>query len=144
MIIIRTKTDKGITTFPFVQVVIPGTTTEQAKAAELEAAKQAASWIMRTTAAGFMAEVDSEDSTSGKILEKWDHRTRYGKRDLWYQIKYGPYKDDTSAVFGTEEQCLQMAEEINKKSSSWWDTNAYAEHVVGSLWQCVIVHPFTD
>ena len=144
MIIIRTKTDMGITTFPFVQPVIPGTTEKQAKSAELEAAKEAVSWIMKTTAAGFMAEVESEDSTSGKILQKWDHCTRYGKRDLWYQIKYGAYKDDVSAIFGTEEQCLQMAEEINKKASSWWDTNAHVEHVVGSLWQTVIVHPYTD
>ena len=148
MIIIRVKTNEGVTTFPFQQVVIPGTTQKQAYDAEIEAANKAARYIQKTTAAGFIAEVDSIDSKNGKILKKWDHRKHlYGdkySRRLSYNICSGAYRDTEWAVLGTEEDCNKMAEETNSKVTCWADTTCHIEHVVGPLWQCVYNKPYLD
>ena len=148
MIIMKTKTDKGVTTFVFHQVVIPGTTAEQAKHAEHEAANKAAGYVMRTSAAGFVAEVDSADSTHGKILKQWDNYKSISDgrkfRTLRYHIQSGAYKDTKWAVLGTEEECLEMATETNSKATCWASVTCHVEHLVGPLWQCVYCDPYKD
>lgn len=148
MIILKTKTDEGVQVFNFTQVVIPGTTEEEAAEASIEAAMKAATYIMKTSAAGFVAEVNSINDTRGKILKAWDHKKRiYGntyRRELSYNIKYGAYKDHVWAVLGTEENCLEMASQQNKKCQGWYDTSAHVEHLVGSLWQVVYTSPYLD
>ena len=148
MIIMKTRTDKGITTFVFHQVVIPGTTAEQAKHAEFEAAHKAAKYVMRTSAAGFIAEVDSPDSTCGKILKPWDHYKTMldGRkiRSLRYHIQGGAYRSSEWAVLGTEEECNKMAEETNAEAKCWADITCHVEHIVGPLWQCVYHDPYKD
>lgn len=147
MIILRVKTNDGITTFPFQQIMIPGTTEKQARAAELEAANKAARYIQKTTAAGFIAEAESVDSTSGKILKQWDNCWSYGdkvSRRLSYHIQSGAYKDTEWAVLGTEEECHRMADETNAKAVCWASVSAHVEHIVGPLWQTVFTDPFKD
>ena len=148
MIILRTKTNDGVKTFLFHQVLIPGTTPQQAHDAELEAANKAAYYVMKTSAAGFIAEAESVDSTSGKILKKWDHRQHlYGdkySRRLSYHIRGGAYQDTKWAVLGTEEECLRMAEETNAKATCWASVSAHVEHIVGPLWQTVFTDPYKD
>jgi hypothetical protein len=148
MIILKAKTNDGVTTFPFHQVLIPGTTPQQARDAELEAANKAAYYVMKTSAAGFIAEAESVDSASGKILKKWDHRQHlYGdkySRRLSYHIRGGAYQDTEWAVLGTEEECLRMAEETNAKATCWASVSAHVEHIVGPLWQTVFTDPYKD
>ena len=147
MVILRVKTNDGITTFPFQQVVIPGTTPKQAHAAELEAANKAAYYIKKTTAAGFIAETKSADSTSGKILDQWDNRWKYGdkvSRRLSYHVRSGAYQDTEWAVLGTEKECLRMAEETNAKATCWASVSARIEHIAGPLWQTVFCDPYKD
>lgn len=147
MIILRVKTNDGITTFPFQQIMIPGTTEKQARAAELETANKAAHYIQKTTAAGFIAEAESADSTSGKILKQWDNCWKYGNkisRRLSYHIRSGAYQDTEWAVLGTEEECCRMAEETNAKATCWASVSAHVEHIVGPLWQTVFTDPYKD
>lgn len=148
MIILRVKTNDGITTFPFQQIMIPGTTEKQAHDAEIEAANKAAYYVMKTTAAGFIAEADSIDSTSGKILKKWDHQQHlYGdkySRRLSYHIRGGAYQDTKWAVLGTEEECNRLAEKTNAEATCWASVTCHVEHLVGPLWQCVYCDPYKD
>ena len=139
MIILRTKTDDGVRTFQFV---------ESSREAELTCANKAAYYIMKTTAAGFIAETDSVDAARGKILQKWDHAcilfgTEY-RRKLSYSIKYGNYSDTVWAVIGTEKECIRMAEETNAKCTCWASTTCHVEHLCGPLWQCVYTDPYKD
>lgn len=133
MFIVRTKTDSGINTFSF---------------KTKEGAEQAAGWIMKTSAAGFIAEAESADSMKGKILQNWDHKRRlYAdkySRKLEYDIKYGRYRDTVYAVLGTEDECLKMSEETNAEAVCWASTHCHVEHLVGPLWQCVYTEPYTD
>lgn len=133
MYILRAKTDDNITTFSF-QI--------------LEAANEAASYVMRTSAAGFIAEVESESSTNGKILKKWDHKRHlYGDRyarKLSYTTQSGAYRDTVWAVLGHEEECRHMADETNAKADCWASTTCHVKHLVGPLWQCVFCDPYKD
>lgn len=129
MFILRVKTKEDVQTFPF--------ETE-------EGLSEGAEWIMRTTAAGFTAIVDSENSKNGKILKKWDHSTKFGHSALHYTIKCGAYKDTVTATIGTEMDCLALAEQCNEKCEGWWCRRAHVEHLVGPLWQVVYTDPYLD
>ena len=129
MYVLRVKDKDGVQTFTFNLE---------------EAVYKAADWVMRTTAAGFIAEVESSDSTHGKILKKWDHSGKYGHSSLHYTVQSGAYKDRITATLGTETNCLNMAEECNKNCNGWWCRSAHVEHIVGPLWQVVYTDPYTD
>ena len=129
MFILRTKTKDGIQTFPF------GTE---------EGVNKGAEWVMLTTAAGFIADVDDIDSKNGKVLKKWDHSTKFGSSSLHYTIKCGAYKDTVTATIGTEMDCLALAEQCNEKCEGWWSRSAHVEHLVGPLWQVVYTTPYLD
>ena len=144
MIILRTKTDTGITTFTFNQIVLPGTTQHDADLADFDAARRAAKVVKRTSAAGFIAWVDSANDTHGRIIEKWDHIGKMGFRSLTYDIQYGRYKDEIYAVIGTEEFCNTKAENINARCECWADDTAHVEHVAGPVYICVVKRPYTD
>ena len=109
-----------------------------------EGALKAANWVMKTSAAGFVAEVEDVNATHGKILKKWDHTSRFGYSSLHYTIQHGAYRDTISATLGTEEDCLAMAEECNSKCQGWFDRSASVEHLVGSLWQVKFTDPYLD
>ena len=148
MFILRTKTDDGIKTFVFHQPIIPGTTAKMAREAEFEAAHKASNYIMRTSAAGFIAEVNSPEDTRGALVKKWDHKRRLWKdmyvRQLNYTVDSGRYRDRVWAVLGTEEECRTMADETNAKAECWADIRCHIEHLVGPLWQCVYCDPYKD
>lgn len=133
MFIVRTKADSGIKTFVF---------------QTYDGAEKAVNWVMKTTAAGFLAEVKAEDSTKGKILREWDrkHRLYADKytRGLSYNIRSGRYRDTIYAVLGSEEECLAMAKKTNDEITCWASTHCHVEHLVGPLWQCVYTEPYTD
>lgn len=134
MYILRVKTvnDKGeakIQTLPF--------NTE-------DGAIKGAGWVMKTSAAGFIAESESIDSTHGRIIKKWDHTSKYGYASLHYTVQSGAYKDTVSATLGTEQDCLAMASECNAKCQGWFDRSARVEHLVGPLWQTVFTDPYLD
>lgn len=133
MYILRAMTDDGIKTFPFQTI---------------DGLEKATEYVMRTSAKGFTAEVDSEDAKAGKVIKAWDHKKHlYGnvyRRSLKYDIRSGAYRDDVWGRLGTEEECLAMAKEQNDKITCWADTHCNVEHIVGVLWVCVYTRPFTD
>lgn len=133
MLILRTKTDDGITTFVFEN--------------ESDATK-AAQYVMKTTAAGFVAKVNSPEDTKGEILQKWDHKHHlYGnkyERSLSYYIRHGRYRDTEWAVIGTKKECDEMAEKTNKNATCWADTTCCVQHLIGPVWQCVHTSPYLD
>ena len=149
MIIVRMLTNDGIQNFVFNQPVIPGTTRQMADAASMEAAKKAASYIRKTSAAGFIAIVENADDKTGKIIDRWDNCGIYGAngnvvvRYNNYTIREGKYRDCIYAYLGTEEWCAEYAKETNKGTAGW-GARAHIEHIVGPLWQCVVTVPYLD
>ena len=148
MFILRMLTDDGIQTLVFDQPIIPGTTAKMARDANIEASNKAAQYVMKTSAAGFIAEVESPDDMQGKIVKKWDHKTHlYGDkyaRHSSYSIRYGKYRDTVDGYLGTEEWCRNKCDEVNKDCEGWYSKHAHLEHIVGPLWQCVVTSPYLD
>ena len=109
-----------------------------------DGAIKAAGYVMKTSAAGFIAKTESLEATTGKIIKKWDHTSKNGYASLHYIIQHGAYKDTISATIGTEEDCLAMAGECNSKCQGWFDRSACVEHLVGPLWQVKFTDPYLD
>lgn len=128
MYILRMKDKNGIQTLPF------GTE---------KGAFDGAAWVMKTTAAGFIAEAEDVNSTHGKILKQWDHSTKWGS-SLHYTVQSGAYKDTITATIGTEMDCLALSEQCNEKCEGWWCRHAHVEHLVGPLWRVVFTDPYLD
>lgn len=91
----------------------------------------------------FAAEVHSKESSSGRLIGKWNER-----KDPVYWAGYtterGPYKDHRWVHFGTEEECAAWAKETNDKGVSRFCTFATKSHVVGDLWRIDYCTPYND
>lgn len=91
----------------------------------------------------FAAESESKESTSGRMIGKWNMEK---KPAYWpgYTTEYGRYKDHCWVNFGTEEECREWADKTNSESVCYFSTSASMSHVVGDLWRVDYCTPYND
>ena len=99
--------------------------------------------LKKTTCKGFSAIVSAVDALKGRIMDQWDHSSRFTS-SLSHMVQYGAYRDTISEVFGHEDECSQAADETNKAATCWASRTATLSHVAGDLFKVTFVSPFTD
>jgi hypothetical protein len=99
-------------------------------------------YIKKTSADAFIAEVKNPDDKKGIIIVK--HSGFEGRRTLTYCQKSRRFSDTVWCELGTEDECTALAKETNDKITCWADVYARAENLVGSLWQVVYTDPYKD
>lgn len=127
MFILKVRTETEIKTFSF-QLLM--------------GAENAMTYIMKTTADAFIAEVKTPEDKKGIIIKK--HFGLEGMRKLSYSQPSRRYADCVWYQLGTEQECKDLAKETNSKITSWASVSARVEHIIGPLWQVVYTDPYKD